>query len=92
MINDEFYMDLAIKEAWKYQILTYPNPPVGSLILDKYGKILALKAHEKAGSPHAELNAIFSALYKNSNFRSKFDAKFSSFSKAFVKDIYDFIL
>ncbi|MGM9136808.1 hypothetical protein ACTFF3_06640, partial [Campylobacter jejuni] len=22
----EFYMNLALNEAWKYQFLTYPNP------------------------------------------------------------------
>ncbi|HIC3281841.1 TPA: bifunctional diaminohydroxyphosphoribosylaminopyrimidine deaminase/5-amino-6-(5-phosphoribosylamino)uracil reductase RibD, partial [Campylobacter jejuni] len=54
----EFYMNLALNEAWKYQFLTYPNPAVGCVILDKNGKILAIKAHEKAGLAHAELNAI----------------------------------
>ncbi|HEE8987828.1 TPA: bifunctional diaminohydroxyphosphoribosylaminopyrimidine deaminase/5-amino-6-(5-phosphoribosylamino)uracil reductase RibD [Campylobacter jejuni] len=54
----EFYMNLALNEAWKYQFLTYPNPAVGCIILDKNGKILAIKAHEKAGLAHAELNAI----------------------------------
>ncbi|EAL3350071.1 bifunctional diaminohydroxyphosphoribosylaminopyrimidine deaminase/5-amino-6-(5-phosphoribosylamino)uracil reductase RibD, partial [Campylobacter jejuni] len=53
-----FYMNLALNEAWKYQFLTYPNPAVGCVILDKNGKILAIKAHEKAGLAHAELNAI----------------------------------
>ncbi|EJC2329282.1 bifunctional diaminohydroxyphosphoribosylaminopyrimidine deaminase/5-amino-6-(5-phosphoribosylamino)uracil reductase RibD, partial [Campylobacter jejuni] len=52
------YMNLALNEAWKYQFLTYPNPAVGCVILDKNGKILAIKAHEKAGLAHAELNAI----------------------------------
>ncbi|MBM0637269.1 bifunctional diaminohydroxyphosphoribosylaminopyrimidine deaminase/5-amino-6-(5-phosphoribosylamino)uracil reductase RibD [Campylobacter sp. VicNov18] len=54
----EFYMNLAFNEAWKYQFLTYPNPAVGCTILDQNGKILAIKAHEKAGFAHAELNAI----------------------------------
>ncbi|TNB60419.1 bifunctional diaminohydroxyphosphoribosylaminopyrimidine deaminase/5-amino-6-(5-phosphoribosylamino)uracil reductase RibD [Campylobacter helveticus] len=58
----DFYMDLALKEAWKYQFLTYPNPAVGCVILDKNGKILSIKAHEKQGEPHAELNAIKEAL------------------------------
>ncbi|EAK3347664.1 bifunctional diaminohydroxyphosphoribosylaminopyrimidine deaminase/5-amino-6-(5-phosphoribosylamino)uracil reductase RibD [Campylobacter coli] len=53
-----FYMNLALNEAWKYQFLTYPNPAVGCVILDKNEKILAIKAHEKAGLAHAELNAI----------------------------------
>lgn len=54
----EFYMNLALSEAWKYQFLTYPNPAVACVILDRNGKILAIKAHEKAGCAHAELNAI----------------------------------
>jgi diaminohydroxyphosphoribosylaminopyrimidine deaminase / 5-amino-6-(5-phosphoribosylamino)uracil reductase len=40
-MNDEFYMDLALSEAWKFQILTYPNPAVGCLILDENGQILS---------------------------------------------------
>ncbi|MBZ7986088.1 bifunctional diaminohydroxyphosphoribosylaminopyrimidine deaminase/5-amino-6-(5-phosphoribosylamino)uracil reductase RibD [Campylobacter sp. Cr9] len=47
-------MSLALKEAWKYQFLTYPNPAVGCLVLDKYGKILSIKAHKAAGTFHAE--------------------------------------
>lgn len=50
-------MSLALDEAWKYQLLTYPNPAVGALLLDKHGKILALTAHKKAGTPHAEVLA-----------------------------------
>ncbi|TKX33033.1 bifunctional diaminohydroxyphosphoribosylaminopyrimidine deaminase/5-amino-6-(5-phosphoribosylamino)uracil reductase RibD [Campylobacter aviculae] len=60
----EFYMQLALNEAWKYQFLTYPNPAVGCVILDKNEKILAIKAHEKAGLAHAELNAISYAFKK----------------------------
>lgn len=63
-MNDEFYMNLAINEAWKYQILTYPNPAVGCVICDKFGKILSLQAHKKAGYEHAELNSIILALQK----------------------------
>lgn len=47
-------MSLALKEAWKYQFITYPNPSVGCLVLDKYGKILSLNAHKAAGTFHAE--------------------------------------
>ena len=47
-INDNFYMKLAIDEAWKYQLLTYPNPAVGCVIV-KNGKILAIEAHTEAG-------------------------------------------
>lgn len=62
VIDHDFYMSLALKEAWKYQGLTYPNPPVGALILNPEGKILAIEAHQQAGKAHAELAAIESAL------------------------------
>jgi len=58
MVNDDFYMSLALNEAWKYQGLTYPNPAVGAVITDKNGKILSISAHKKQGSAHAELNAV----------------------------------
>lgn len=67
-MTHEFYMNLAIDEAWKYQFLTYPNPAVGCVILDKNGKILSIEAHKEAGNAHAELGAISIALQKlNSN-------------------------
>ncbi|EAI4428618.1 bifunctional diaminohydroxyphosphoribosylaminopyrimidine deaminase/5-amino-6-(5-phosphoribosylamino)uracil reductase RibD [Campylobacter lari] len=61
-MNHEFYMNLAIDEAWKYQLLTYPNPAVGCVILDKNGKILSIEAHKEAGKAHAELEAVSKAL------------------------------
>ena len=60
-MKPEFYMNLAINEAWKYQFLTYPNPAVGCVIVDKNGQILSIKAHEEAGKAHAELNAVCEA-------------------------------
>lgn len=82
-MNDEFYMSLAIKKAWQYQILTYPNPAVGALILDKNNQILSIEAHQKAGCNHAEVNAIKSALKKlNPNLVFPKDEK----------QTYDFIL
>ena len=32
-IDDKFYMNLALSEAWKYQFLTYPNPAVGCVVV-----------------------------------------------------------
>jgi len=58
-------MHLAINEAWKYQGLTYPNPAVGCVVLDKYGKILSINAHQKAGGPHAEVMALKDAYLHN---------------------------
>lgn len=60
VIDDSFYMQLAIDEAWKYQLLTYPNPAVGCAVV-KNGRLLAVEAHQEAGMPHAEVNALKSA-------------------------------
>lgn len=68
-IDDDFFLSLAINEAWKYQGLTYPNPAVGCTIVDKNGALLSVEAHEKSGEAHAELKAVKSALQKlNPNF------------------------
>lgn len=61
VIDENFYMRLALSEAWKYQGLTYPNPAVGCVIISKSGEILALEAHKRAGLPHAEVEALKSA-------------------------------
>ncbi len=63
MVDDDFYMDLAINEAWKYQGLTYPNPAVGSVVVDKNGKILSIDAHKEKGKAHAELEAVKEAYF-----------------------------
>ncbi|WP_415251334.1 bifunctional diaminohydroxyphosphoribosylaminopyrimidine deaminase/5-amino-6-(5-phosphoribosylamino)uracil reductase RibD [Sulfurimonas sp.] len=57
-------MKLALKEAWKYQGLTYPNPAVGCCVVGKNNEILAVAAHRKAGEAHAEVNALKAAYYK----------------------------
>lgn len=64
VIDKKFYMNLALREAWKYQGVTYPNPAVGCTIVGKYGEILAVQAHKKAGGPHAEVEALKMAYYK----------------------------
>jgi diaminohydroxyphosphoribosylaminopyrimidine deaminase/5-amino-6-(5-phosphoribosylamino)uracil reductase len=58
MPTDSVYMHLAIERAWEYQGLTYPNPAVGSVILDKHGTFISAGVHRQAGSAHAELDAI----------------------------------
>ncbi len=66
-IDDNFYMKLAIDEAWKYQLLTFPNPAVGCVVV-KNGEILSIEAHKEAGQGHAEVNALKAAfLKKNPN-------------------------
>ncbi len=62
-IDDSFYMKLAIDEAWKYQLLTYPNPAVGCVVV-KNGEILSIEAHKEAGLAHAEVNALKAAYLK----------------------------
>lgn len=62
-IDDNFFMKLAIDEAWKYQFLTYPNPAVGCVVV-KNGEILSIEAHKEAGLPHAEVNALKAAYLK----------------------------
>ncbi|WP_072679847.1 bifunctional diaminohydroxyphosphoribosylaminopyrimidine deaminase/5-amino-6-(5-phosphoribosylamino)uracil reductase RibD [Arcobacter sp. LA11] len=62
-IDDNFYMKLAIDEAWKYQFLTYPNPAVGCVVV-KNGEILSIEAHKEAGLAHAEVNALKAAYLK----------------------------
>ena len=64
VIDNNFYMRLALREAWKYQGLTYPNPAVGCVIVSEHGEILAVEAHHKAGFPHAEVNALKQAYFK----------------------------
>ena len=58
MISHNFYMSLSVNEAWRYQLLTCPNPAVGAVVVASCGKILAIEAHKKAGDPHAEVEAL----------------------------------
>jgi len=78
-MQDEFYMQLALNKAWQYQGLTYPNPAVGAVVaLD--GKILAIEAHQKAGTSHAEVLALLTAYVSLS--KNKIDFEVSDASKA----------
>jgi len=63
-INNEFFMKLAIDEAWKYQFLTYPNPAVGCVVVRGETEILSIEAHKEAGNAHAEVNALKAAYLK----------------------------
>jgi diaminohydroxyphosphoribosylaminopyrimidine deaminase/5-amino-6-(5-phosphoribosylamino)uracil reductase len=70
------FMIQAINKAWEYQFLTYPNPAVGACIV-KDNNIIALEAHEKAGKPHAEVNAFKSAFlyfYPNSKLKNIYNS------------------
>ena len=63
-------MSLAVAEAWKYQVLTAPNPAVGACVVSPCGKILAVEAHKRAGLPHAEVEALKQAYIQLTNDRS----------------------
>ncbi|MEM1295977.1 MAG: bifunctional diaminohydroxyphosphoribosylaminopyrimidine deaminase/5-amino-6-(5-phosphoribosylamino)uracil reductase RibD [Verrucomicrobiota bacterium] len=58
--DDIHWMRLAIDEARKGLGATSPNPPVGAVIV-KGGCFLAKGHHQKAGMPHAEIEAIQTA-------------------------------
>lgn len=49
---------LALTIAEVFAGATAPNPPVGCVLLDAKGNVLAVAAHEKAGGPHAEAAAL----------------------------------
>ena len=73
-MNDEFYMQLALNKAWQFQGLTYPNPAVGAVITQN-GEIIAIEAHQKAGTSHAEVLALLSAYETLSKTTLDFDFK-----------------
>ncbi|MBS4196745.1 bifunctional diaminohydroxyphosphoribosylaminopyrimidine deaminase/5-amino-6-(5-phosphoribosylamino)uracil reductase RibD [Lederbergia citri] len=56
-MNDEFYMDFALKLAQVSEGQTSPNPTVGAVIV-KDGEIIGFGSHLKPGLPHAEVNAL----------------------------------
>ena len=72
MEADKLCMQLALQRAWEYQGLTYPNPAVGSVVTHK-GKIVAIEAHQKSGSSHAEVLALLSAYVNLSGNAIDFD-------------------
>ncbi len=72
MNSNRLYMTQALKKAWQYQLRTYPNPAVGALILCN-NEIVALEAHQKAGTSHAEVLAFLSAYETLSGKKIDFD-------------------
>ena len=82
-MDDAFYMQLALDEAWKYQILTYPNPAVGAVVVQN-GAILAVEAHQKAGTSHAEVLALLSAYETLSKTTIDFDRLDAQKAHAFL--------
>ena len=72
MTSNELYMKQALSKAWHYQLRTYPNPAVGCLVLCD-NEIVAVEAHQKAGTSHAEVLALLSAYETISNKKISFD-------------------
>jgi diaminohydroxyphosphoribosylaminopyrimidine deaminase/5-amino-6-(5-phosphoribosylamino)uracil reductase len=62
-IDSEFFMNIALQEAWEYQLLTYPNPAVGAVVV-KRGAIVGIGAHKSAGTSHAEVVALLNSYEK----------------------------
>lgn len=57
---DERYMKLALELAAKARGRTSPNPMVGAVVVNT-GEVAGAGYHKKAGSPHAEVDAIAQA-------------------------------
>ncbi len=60
-MNHELFMNRCLQLAANALGSTYPNPLVGSVIVDPNGKILGEGYHLKSGGPHAEVHAIANA-------------------------------
>jgi len=61
--SDIYFMRLALDEAKKGIGRTAPNPCVGAVIV-KNDKVISRGYHKKAGTPHAEINALRKACNK----------------------------
>jgi diaminohydroxyphosphoribosylaminopyrimidine deaminase / 5-amino-6-(5-phosphoribosylamino)uracil reductase len=57
-MNLDAAMRLAVEHADRVKGTTYPNPPVGAVILDRDGEIAGAGATEPPGGPHAEIVAL----------------------------------
>ncbi len=58
--NDAYFMARAIQLAKKGLYTTHPNPRVGCVLVNQH-KIIGEGWHKRAGSPHAEINALADA-------------------------------
>lgn len=56
-MQDEYYMARALKLAQRGRFTTHPNPNVGCVIV-KDGEIVGEGYHQRAGEPHAEVQAL----------------------------------
>ncbi len=71
MKDDEYYMDLAIKEAYKAELID--EVPVGAIIIDENGTVVGTGFNQPISSidptSHAEINAIRQATQIFNNYR-----------------------
>ncbi len=51
-------MRLAIQQSYQFKGTTYPNPPVGAVIVDPEGRVVGVGGTGPAGSDHAEVVAL----------------------------------
>jgi len=51
-------MRLAIEASQQVKGATYPNPPVGAVILDRNGEVVGVGGTQPVGGPHAEMVAL----------------------------------
>jgi len=56
--RDQLFMRKALRLADRGRGRTSPNPMVGALVVDADGVVVGRGAHEAAGGPHAEVNAL----------------------------------
>ena len=54
----EAAMRLAIEQSYQVKGATYPNPPVGAVILDSEGRVVGVGGTAPAGGDHAEVVAL----------------------------------
>ncbi|MGE2813574.1 bifunctional diaminohydroxyphosphoribosylaminopyrimidine deaminase/5-amino-6-(5-phosphoribosylamino)uracil reductase RibD [Mycobacterium heidelbergense] len=54
----ESAMRLAIEQSYQVKGTTYPNPPVGAVILDPEGRVVGVGGTAPAGGDHAEVVAL----------------------------------
>ncbi|MEA3492403.1 MAG: bifunctional diaminohydroxyphosphoribosylaminopyrimidine deaminase/5-amino-6-(5-phosphoribosylamino)uracil reductase RibD [Campylobacterota bacterium] len=83
---DALLMQLVIRKAWEYQGVTYPNPAVGALVALS-GEIIAIEAHQKAGTSHAEVLALLTAYENISGKKIIFDKFDAEKAHAFLREL-----
>ncbi len=79
-------MQIAINKAWQYQGLTYPNPAVGAVVTYR-GDIIAVEAHQKVGTSHAEVLALVEAYEQISGESVDFDRYDASRAHDFLRQL-----